>query len=65
MTERSTRAGALAAALLWLGGCASPIPAYERPAPPVAAAFADEAPAGRPARSPTRSTGSATLPTSG
>jgi outer membrane protein, multidrug efflux system len=46
MTERSTLAGALSAALLWLGGCANPIPAYERPAPPVAAAFTDEAPAG-------------------
>jgi outer membrane protein, multidrug efflux system len=45
MTERSTLAGALSAALLWLGGCANPIPGYERPAPPVAAAFTDEAPA--------------------
>jgi multidrug efflux system outer membrane protein len=45
MTERRAMAAALSAALFWLGGCASPIPRYERPAPPVAAAFADPAPA--------------------
>jgi multidrug efflux system outer membrane protein len=44
MTERAVLGAALGAALLWLGGCASPIPAYERPAAPVAAAFTDAAP---------------------
>ena len=44
MTERRALAGALAAALLWLGGCAHPIPFYERPAAPVGAAFPDATP---------------------
>jgi outer membrane protein, multidrug efflux system len=44
MIERGALVGALSTTLLWLGGCANPIPPYERPAPPVAAAFTDESP---------------------
>jgi multidrug efflux system outer membrane protein len=49
---RRPRATLAAAGLVWLAGCASMAPPYERPAAPVAAVFPDAAAAGTPSAVP-------------